>query len=914
MEKHILAFLVFCLGVCLSACQMGPTQINTGSKNIPQAVPREPSTPVNQNPGPAGAGFEQVGNTLTWFNEKGKEEITFLISTQPKNSPHFKTKSDNLIDFLQNITNQDYIGIGAYNNNNNNYISGISNNPYYAHFYGLDGTFLRLYYYYSSDLEENYPKSWHDNPKCKPVWKIFLNNRLLGEFPFGTGIDDYSIPYPEGTPINAILRFERTPMGCINEVERNQKIDKYIPVGTATYTLNMSACNNDYCPSLLQVVAGDLMCPPQKGVVLNKLIKNNLKIEKNINNVITETFENLDFTVTGEVEDKPQITRRQIFQKTIKQLNSVYHIQSGSPPSPTNSPEPTPEPSPTPSQEPTPIPSPTFLAEIPEVIPGEEHYMFLFDQTNAIRDIQDVWRNRLEDIIKENQRIKILYQDSTQASEQEKVIKAEERILRSQQLLTEILQLKTQLEILSQSLLGDCPFKAFKKRPKTSIESDEFYYKVPFKGVFPPFQITILDSYFQASETGLNPYKKELIILGRISNPIGWYFDSADSEGYSAAGQDSSALLRHMLIKSSVFENSYYPAWSEIQDGNSFGGRGSFDSMASIFKLTLKNYRFTPDFIHGRGIDLNDLMNKRLFQQVPVQLEAKVFNHKESASLRGHHCDSYEFICSYISPNTPFIHESLYPADMRVRSDVFVINPLGLEVLDIPENEEVVYLDGAALFSPRDQNVQFDRLAIPLDVPPGSGWNMKLLAQDDLDGEPFWQTSGTGPQQVVWDGFSEENCVPENKYVLRASDSQGNVISEQTLAVDSTPPLVKELDIQVNVLQTEPEEVVETTVKFQLFDPLIKGVAAGLNLDKWQLQIEVDDAPLFATPLRDPDGFWVASTLPQNQITVESVDPRTAKVEFKLPYRLDGRMVKVRARDRVGNQVWQLIQSQGGLF
>lgn len=323
---------------------------------------------------------------------------------------------------------------------------------------------------------------------------------------------------------------------------------------------------------------------------------------------------------------------------------------------------------------------------------------------------------------------------------------------------------------------------------------------------------------------------------------------------------------------------------------------GYFNFLDGVFMFKIQNYEFKKDFLDKKGISQNNLEDKRLFNSVPIQLTAKLRPHNSPDS-------SYSDI------------EGIYPnANGEIRSNLYIINPLGLNVLDIPEGEEVVYLDGAALFSPRDQNVQFDRLAIPLDVPPGSGWNMKLFAQDDLDGEPFWQTSGTGPQQVVWDGFSEENCVPENKYVLRASDSQGNVISEQTLAVDSTPPLVKELDIQVEVKQTEPEEVVETTVKFQVFDPLIKGVAAGLNLEKWQLQIDVDDAPLFATPLRDPDGFWVASALPQNQITVESVDPRTAKVEFKLPYRLDGRMVKVRARDRVGNQVWQLIQSQGGLF
>jgi hypothetical protein len=558
------------------------------------------------------------------------------------------------------------------------------------------------------------------------------------------------------------------------------------------------------------------------------------------------------------------------------------------------------EPTPEPTATPEPIPSATFYSEHPEANKKDELYHQIIDQSIYLKDMAKIYLNISNDIIQKNEAIIEEKKDSPLPADQEEVQKARERLTQTQTLIIQLTNWESKLPLFIEPLINQCPKKSFEVAGSlytAYFAGTKQTYPVELKKFKTPrTSVQIVHAYFRPNPESQNPYKHDLVIQGRFINANSasmseLIFNNPKNVIEFQENHQYTSILdypKYLFRYPGYIDNLPFDFYYNMGSGGMYMSReGGGLSEESFFSLIIKDYRFKSEFLQQNGINQNDTQNKRLFSGIPLILDLVENVRREEQN-------------DYIKEYRP--------------SNLYIINPLGLNVLDIPEGEEVVYLDGAALFSPRDQNVQFDRLAIPLDVPPGSGWNMKLFAQDDLDGEPFWQTSGTGPQQVVWDGFSEENCVPENKYVLRASDSQGNVISEQTLAVDSTPPLVKELDIQVNVLQTEPEEVVETTVKFQLFDPLIKGVAAGLNLEKWQLQIDVDDAPLFATPLRDPDGFWVASALPQNQITVESVDPRTAKVEFKLPYRLDGRMVKVRARDRVGNQVWQLIQSQGGLF
>jgi len=701
-------------------------------------------------------------------------------------------------------------------------------------------------------VDVHFPESNHYdlNPYCKPTWEIYLDNKLMGAVFYEKNKTVKIFTDPRNYN-NSILKIVRKPMLCAFFKENNVIDQHRHPLGQFTFTSLFSAINS---PVL-----------PENSEIEREMFFGNVFCDKKYVDKINKLSEKLMIYY-----EKMNILRLNTQNKLDFQIFSlgkqeeIFHIQSGSPPSGL----PDEEPSPTPTPEPT--PTPQFFAEVPVIKNGDEYYSQIDNEAHFLKDALIVWLEVLEDIRKKNQEIVDLKNESTLPLDQAEVKKSLENIAQSNYLKNNIMELHAEIVAFIPTL--DCSVQRY---AYLATDVDEWGSKQNNPGAewsfAPHFKLDILYAQFRPSTSELNRYKKELVVHARIGN-ISTFHQYYNGEGLRI---DGNGVLNDLEI---LNEARNVPEGAEAYYLQ-FPTHG-FTSTPDVGFITLifQKFDYTSEFLSSKGILAESTQDSRLFNGIPIRLEVKTTE------------------------------------NITLSSNLYIINPLGLEVLDIPENEEVVYLDGAALFSPRDQNVQFDRLAIPLDVPPGSGWNMKLFAQDDLDGEPFWQTSGTGPQQVVWDGFSEENCVPENKYVLRASDSQGNVISEQTLAVDSTPPLVKELDIQVEVKQTEPEEVVETTVKFQIFDPLIKGVAAGLNLDKWQLQIDVDDAPLFATPLRDPDGFWVASALPQNQITVESVDPRTAKVEFKLPYRLDGRMIKVRARDRVGNQVWQLIQSQGGLF
>ena len=75
----------------------------------------------------------------------------------------------------------------------------------------------------------------------------------------------------------------------------------------------------------------------------------------------------------------------------------------------------------------------------------------------------------------------------------------------------------------------------------------------------------------------------------------------------------------------------------------------------------------------------------------------------------------------------------------------------------------------------------------------------------------------------------------------------------------------------------------------------------------------MDDSPLFASPLRDPDGFWINRVLLKEEIKITQLDSRTANLEFTVPHRLDGHLIRVIANDQLGNQAWQLIHSGRGL-
>ena len=104
MDRRIFILLLF-VSSLFGACQPVPIQVN--SVNLPQAGPRlSPENTFSHRPeaAPLTAGFEQVGNTLTWFNEEGRAEAAFLIRTKkPSKKPDFQTKSEDLFSLFDKL-------------------------------------------------------------------------------------------------------------------------------------------------------------------------------------------------------------------------------------------------------------------------------------------------------------------------------------------------------------------------------------------------------------------------------------------------------------------------------------------------------------------------------------------------------------------------------------------------------------------------------------------------------------------------------------------------------------------------------------------------------------------------------------------------------------------------------------------
>lgn len=269
-------------------------------------------------------------------------------------------------------------------------------------------------------------------------------------------------------------------------------------------------------------------------------------------------------------------------------------------------------------------------------------------------------------------------------------------------------------------------------------------------------------------------------------------------------------------------------------------------------------------------------------------------------------------------------------------------------------------------FSPRDINQLFDKVRFNTTANtknfPGANfvkWDMKLKSQKGNwdDGDVF--VNYLGLDSILYDGWNEKQaCLIDGKYTARflpkplvgagADPPQVLVqvpdyphgvpvkifminqigVNKDTVPfhVDNTPPVVKNLTIQEELVNAQ-EESYKTNISFTLIDPVVNESGATLSeaeiingknqLTDNALKIFVDDAPFYTSPAVDLDGFWIASARekrPQelDDWSLEKPTDRSANVRFSLPYRLAGHTLEVEVKDTLANTGRYILYPQGG--
>ncbi|MGE3724275.1 MAG: hypothetical protein AB7I41_01895 [Candidatus Sericytochromatia bacterium] len=269
-------------------------------------------------------------------------------------------------------------------------------------------------------------------------------------------------------------------------------------------------------------------------------------------------------------------------------------------------------------------------------------------------------------------------------------------------------------------------------------------------------------------------------------------------------------------------------------------------------------------------------------------------------------------------------------------------------------------------FSPRDINQLFDKVRFNTTANtqnfPGANfvkWDIKLKSQKGNwdDGDVF--VNYLGLASILYDGWNEkQTCLIDGKYTARflpkplvgagADPPQVLVqvpdyphgvpvkifminqigVNKDTVPfhVDNTPPVVKNLTIQEELVNAQ-EESYRTNISFTLIDPVVNESGATLSeaeiingknqLKDNALKIFVDDAPFYTSPAVDLDGFWIASARekrPQelDDWSLEKPTDRSANVRFSLPYRLPGHTLEVEVNDTLANTGRYILYPQGG--
>ncbi len=369
MDKRALVFFIFCLGVWLSACQMGPVQVNRQVSNGPQISVRTPPTALFQaKAGPAGAGFEQMGNTITSFNEKGEAEALFVIApNRQRQTKPFNTKT---VDLYSQIADElsispNYYPGGLFEGPNDIYSIGFENN--------YPGAFITVAYppWAIEHLEtynptpllqmqssnfllniENVEKQrafYQENPQCEPYFDIYLNDQYIETFKLKF-TDDVRWQktqklLPNGLR-NGELKIIRKPIFCVHTIENNQKKLPLIPIGQSTFSTLLTVCpvlddpsgafnvngNGVGCLSYAQTaIRGAKMCSPEISDQMGKWAEQGALFSQKIEALRQDSFGNLDFQAQSFTQaisqvQTPIFTERQAFYQHWQKHN-VNHYQ-----------------------------------------------------------------------------------------------------------------------------------------------------------------------------------------------------------------------------------------------------------------------------------------------------------------------------------------------------------------------------------------------------------------------------------------------------------------------------------------------------------------------------------------------------------------------------------------------------------
>lgn len=859
----------------------------------------------------SGAGFEQINNTLIYFDEQGQMEASLVFNPKPMPAD-FKTKFADHFDFLE------------YQWSAGDYYGDIDVFPHDL----SPGASVLISLDVGKITSQEVPQA------CVPRWDFYYEGELLKTFqaPFGgqAGERYYSetltLPafYNKSGGLYALdrqMKLVRTPDTCIHTVDNNTKQAILIPFGKRQSTYNVSVCNEhkiseqeddvaeqyrDICNQWrTRATRGTIYCKSQLANQLDAVAHQVIVLQERLDRLRQDSFEEGSLFQTQALK---QLSRAQTsptraeFRDWLKSLD--FRIQqvspSGNPSSypsadpssfPSNEPSSSPsegpsaspsgEPSPEPSETPTPAVTPT---PTPEPIKGnagatEPNLDELANGLYYLEAVADLLQQFHDELQNKNESI---VQAKTGATSQEdlsllKVAQNRLQVLNGLQdyldrLPAYFAYINNELQNPEQCRLLNAPLAT----PGENLSS-----------ISSAGRISVLQAYFEDNPQSPNPYKKDLVIHGKANewfnlHRINISNDSRVGLFIKLNTQGMVELPEEIFIPNTL----YHEPSKQYSFHTTFGSRNILLGNNEYFTIKIHDYHFAPQWNASKGLEPENVTSVRLFEQLPIQISAEIHKHWQEL---------------------PFYSGN------EIVSNLLIAPKYTSGVLGAPDSGVVPSLDGALIFSPRDQNGLLDKLSFSGVPVQYDSWQVSVSGlNDDSNIQDYVIGEASGFSSFLeWDGFIDGVCLIDGKYQYTTSH-ENQVVSQTEFYVDNTPPIVQNLDIQEQQTGDDPNDPNDytSTIRFEVGDPVIRGAYSQTDIDA--LEVYIDQLP-YNLPTQDDDGFWITGLIDDNQMRVElkSGSQDTYTVEFTLPYRLEGHTLEVRLQDKAHNTARYLLSTEG---
>ena len=592
--------------------------------------------------------------------------------------------------------------------------------------------------------------------------------------------------------------------------------------------------------------------------------------------------------------------------------------------------EPSNEPSPQPTIEPTPNPTitpfPTALPDpIPEINNGDEYKKSLLQQVFTIESMVSVFESNLEkvEIANRNRQDELGNSPDTDSNKQE-LNKIAQNLSRLNSLKQRIPVLLEQVSDFKDTLEQTCKIKGLLTKSTYDglrhVCDEECINEAEiekFNDSLPATKLHIYSSFFRNSSNPDNIHGKDLVINARISNTAAGssfnlnegFFRNKILEGTSSPNP----------IKINTFGNILGVDGKELEiilpdDENvkySIGSFGAFTSPGSFYEnltkeellefiasgvtffetgvhlnIVVENYRFTDSYYDSKNVSKEDVTNPKLFVHLPLQLSVE---HKAKN-------DSFFEGFSFGEPKASFRNRILRRyGSYFLGSNIWGTSLLSTEVNQVPLTATVPYFGGSAIFSPRDQSGSFDTLT--LSAPQSlTDWRVEIYSSDELDAAPVTALEGESSKPLVWDGFTDNECIIDGQYELRFSDESGQV-DYQMISVDNTAPVIENLKIEHREVS---EQEHESTVTFNVRDPFVRNVHSLVNPDS--IQLSINNNPI--SSVIDEGGFWITNFQEINQLQIKEVEGQEGEYEVTvtIPYLVEKEQLRFTVSDLAYNK------------